>query len=331
MERGGFLPLDPVADVCLLEPGREQPGRSLDELKGLISLLSESHRLYDVVAEAALVGGTARKSLEEYDLVIVPDMAVISPELVRKLSAYARGGGKLLLTGMSASAGGEDLLRLCGIESFTAQAYMPGAYLALEEGERETFSRLAQVDWIPLDGPWLACEPADGARTYLKQVPVGMFGPPEKCYYTEISDYAGLVVQKAGTGMAAILPWKVGSQYNAFPTHAISGLWEGLLEGVLGVRRSLRVDAPPSIEVSAFRVKGGGWLVGLANLSGQNGGAVHDPLPVFDLRIRIPGISGPMQVESLLQGRLRWEGDAEGDLVIHLPRLDLLDMIKVSS
>jgi len=331
MERGGFLPLDPVADVCLLEPGREQPGRSLDELKGLMCLLSESQRLYDVVAEAALESGNPRKPLETYDLVIVPDLAVISPGLVGKLSAYVRGGGRLLLSGMSAVAGGEDLLRLCGVKRITAQAYVPGAYLAAQESEREAFPRLAQVDWIPLESPWLACEPVDGARTYLKQVPVGMYGPPEKCYYAEISDFPGLVVQKAGEGTTAILPWKIGSQYYAFPTHAAAGLWEGVLEGVLGVRCLLRVEAPPNIEISAFRGKGGGWLLGLANLSGQNGRAVHDPLPVLDVRIRIPGFAGDAQVESLLHGRLTWEGDAGGDLVIHLPRLDLLDMIRVSS
>ncbi len=329
LEEAGFLPLDPVADACLVEPGREQPGRSLDELKGLVSLLSESHRLYDVVVEAALVGGTARKPLEAYSLVIVPDLVEITAGLAEKLAAYTRNGGRLLLTGLSGSREGAELLRLCGVERFTEMSYVPGAYLAIQENERGDFAGLEGVDWIPLDTAWLACEADRGAGAYLKQVSVGMYGPPEKCYYTEISEYPGLVVQKAGEGTAAVLPWKIGSQYNAFPTHAAAGAWEGVL-GLLGVRRSVRVEAPPSIEISAFRGKGGGWLVGLANLSGQNGRAVHDPLPVYDLQIGIPGLTGEVKAESLLQGLLTWERDAQGGLIVHLPRLDLMDLVRIS-
>jgi hypothetical protein len=330
LERAGFLPLVSLADVCLVEPDRSRPGSSLDELKGLICLLSEAHRLYDVVAENSLVSEQALKPLEAYALVVVPDMPFIAPELAEKLAAYARGGGTLLLTGLSETLEGAGLLKLCGVSSFTSQEPVPGAYLAVQEREREIFTELDEVDWIPLDTPWLRCVPAAGARAYLRQVPVGMYGPPEKCYYTEISEHPGLLVQACGKGTAAVLPWKTGGQYLAFPTHAVSGLWESVLN-VLEVRRSLRVEAPAVIEVSAFvRKDSGGMLAGLANLSGQNWRAVHEPLPLADLRLRIPERLGGDQAESLRLGKLASERAANGDLVIDIPRLELLDLVRIS-
>jgi hypothetical protein len=329
LDQAGWLPLVPLADVCLIEPSRDRPERNLDELRGLISLLSEAHRLYDVVAEKALVSGQALKLLDSYTLVVVPDLPQISPELVEKLAAYARNGGTLLLTGLSGSQEGAELLRLCGVESFTSQAYVPGAYLAVQESEREAFPGLDDVAWLPFDTPWLQCVPADNARIYLHQVPVGMYGPPEKCYYTEISEHPGLLVQACGQGTAALLPWKVGSQYQAFPTHAVSGLWEGVLD-LLGVRRSVRVEAPPVVEVSTFgRTEGSGVLVGLANLSGQNGRAVHEPLPVYDLRLHISGLTGVVRAESLQLGELTCERAGNGGWAVHLPRLELLDLVRI--
>jgi hypothetical protein len=100
---------------------------------------------------------------------------------------------------------------------------------------------------------------------------------------------------------------------------------------LLGVRRSLRVEASPVVEVSAFsRMDGSGMLIGLANLSGQNGRAVHEHLPVYDLRLQIPGLPGAVRAESLQLGELACERAANGDLVVHLPRLELLDLVRIT-
>ena len=137
---------------------------------------------------------------------------------------------------------------------------------------------LDEVDWIPLDTAWLECTPDEGAQELLHHVPAGMYGPPEKCYYTEITDLPGMIVHRIGKGICAVLPWQMGSQYGRFPTHAVEGLFQAVLNGVLRLPRSLLVEAPPVVELSAFiQPADGALLLGLVNLSGQNGRAVHAP------------------------------------------------------
>jgi len=126
----------------------------------------------------------------------------------------------------------------------------------------------------------------------------------------------------------------VGSQYDRFPTHAIAGLFQALLNGVLELPRLLRVEAPPVVELSAsVQAEEGTLLLGLVNLSGQNGRAVHAPLPVFDLRFHLQPFQGTApiyagRIETLTQGELPCERLSDGSLTFTLPRLDLLELIR---
>jgi hypothetical protein len=65
------------------------------------------------------------------------------------------------------------------------------------------------------------------------------------------------------------------------------------------------------------------------NLSGQNGPAVHAPLPVYGLGVRLPSFAGVGRVETLTQGEIACERGPDGSLTFVLPRLDLLELIRV--
>jgi hypothetical protein len=47
----------------------------------------------------------------------------------------------------------------------------------------------------------------------LGLIPQAMFGPPERCYYTTVSDIPALLVNRHGRGACAVFPWDVGAHY----------------------------------------------------------------------------------------------------------------------
>jgi hypothetical protein len=332
----------PLADACLIEASHAAPGHNPDELRGLVTLLSEAHIPYDVIRETALAGDSAAERLAHYPLVIVPDLDGLAPGLAAALEGYVQGGGRLLLTGRAGSAAdtsGQQLdrpaLRCSGISVMRQHPYTPGAYFAIGAADRPNLPGLEALDWIPMDSAWLECTPAQGAQTLLHYIPVGMYGPPEKCYYTEQSVSPGIIVQHSGEGLCVVLPWQVGSQYWRFPTHAIAGLLQAVLDGVLKLPRSIRITASPLVEISASTTTGSlggknGLLLGLVNLSGQNGRAAHAPMPVYDLHFQLQPIQGQERIESLMLGEIPGERLPDGSLSFTLPHLELLDLIRVS-
>ena len=62
-----------------------------------------------------------------------------------------------------------------------------------------------------LDEDMLDLEIREEAFAYLGYMPACMFGPPEKCYYTEETNKPGLVVNSYGKGkkrVNAMVSWK---------------------------------------------------------------------------------------------------------------------------
>jgi len=324
-----------LADVCLVAVDRASPGHNAEELKGLFTLLSEEHVLFDVLEEEALDQPEVENRLARYRLVILPDMAVISPRLAAALDVYVSGGGRLIVTGLSGSLDANGItqtqvgLACLGVDHFERRDQARGTYFEASENDLGVLPDLAGVSWIPMDTPWLACEPNPSAMTCLRAIPVGMFGPPEKCYYLKRGDEPGLIVNPFGEGLSVVVPWQIGTQQFRFPTHAIPRFFHSIIEHVLKLPRSIRFEAPPMVEVSAFtRFADHALLIGLVNLSGQNGRSVHDPLPIRNLRIGISRSFGAVSAQSLSVGELASE-PGEDYRWIELPQLELCDMLKI--
>jgi hypothetical protein len=330
----------PLADIALIEANPANPERNLAELRGLISLLSESHCLYDVVAETALLEHTEADRisvrLSRYPVVIVPDIPNLSRQLVTSLEDYVAAGGNLLLTGRSCLNMSGDLdstpsFDASGITALNFHPYTPGTYAALNPGDHVSLPVLTEIDWLPIDTPWLECIAAPAARTYLRHIPAGMFGPPEKCYYTADTQHPGIILHAHQQGVCTTVTWNIGSQYSHFPTHAAQALLRSLLLDVIRLRPSVLVDAPPLVEIAAaVNPSHAVLLIGAVNLSGQNGRAVHAPLPIMDIRFTLPARWHVHCVEVLGQGEVEYKRNLDGSTSFCLPRLDLVELIQIS-
>jgi len=85
-----------LADLAILSSNATRGGRRNDDASdtGAARMLLESQILFDVVDQFA--------SLDPYKAIIVPDDAVLDESLVKKLKAFLKRGGKLMLSGKEA-------------------------------------------------------------------------------------------------------------------------------------------------------------------------------------------------------------------------------------
>ncbi|MFC1766630.1 hypothetical protein ACFL6U_31705, partial [Planctomycetota bacterium] len=58
------------------------------------------------------------------------------------------------------------------------------------------------------------CDLQPTAQGWLKFVNPAMFGPPEKYYCTDVTDYPGIIMNTYGKGTSVYFPWQVDQKYN---------------------------------------------------------------------------------------------------------------------
>jgi hypothetical protein len=306
-----------LADVGLVVDA----ARGTDELKGLFRILSEGHVSFDLVR-------TDTPDLERYRALIVPEGGGLGDDRLSRLDDHVRRGGKLLITGAEVPAG----LKSLGVKR--ALPPLPrekGTYIRVRKEDKPHLIEAVfnDVDLLFLDGPLGRAEFAEGGRGLLRFIPPAMFGPPEKCYYTNVSDIACLHSRNAGSGTAAWLPWSVGRHYEqqGHPGHA--ALVRGILAGVLKLPRTVSVDASPLLEMNHRGDPAGRFeWVSLFNLSGQLDAVLHEPLPMRNVSVRIRPRGEVTSARLLGAGRripFRNRGDGSVECVV--PRVSGYEIV----
>ena len=321
----------PVADVCLIK------GR-WNEYKGLFRILSENHVLFDVISAKAMAGTETPKALEDYQLLVLPDIRNLSDAFCARLDAYVRGGGKILATGRTSTCDqrGNPLnairLESAGVRSaFKLQPHKRGTYFRIRTKDKKPLksSELDALDIVYLDSEFLECEPRGETKGLLGFIPAAMFGPPERCYYTEVTDIPGLFYSKYGKGSVAFFPWHIGQHYEKRSHHGHSLLVMGALEGLLKLERSIIIEGSPLIEANR-RASGDGkfeW-VGLVNHSGQNGTAFHKTIPIFDVGLKFRANGAVKAIRLLRAGtELKFDVVKDGWVKCVVPKLERFEIV----
>lgn len=305
-------PAKPAGEVALVRRG----GREYD---GLMQILCEDQVAFDLTT-------LDESLLKAYRLVIVPDAGGLGEKDCTTLDAYVAAGGRLLLTGKIP----EHLACLDGATFQQTRPTEKGSYIRIDDGDRRWLGRddLAKLDLVFLQGPFHVYELGENVEGLLRLIPADMFGPPEKCYYRKVSEHPALFAKMHGEGAVACFPWDIGSHYEQQCHQGHASLVLGTIDSLLGLDRQLHVVASPLVEVTHHIGTDGKFeWVALFNHSGQQGKALHAPIPIRDIRINLRPRKAVKTVRLLQTGStLDASQDSKG-LSVVVPRLDHYEVV----
>ncbi len=322
-----YVGLRSLAPIAILNgPDGNEP-----EFRGWFRFLAESHFLFDtVMAERAL-----ELPLDRYQTLILPDYQAISDALAARLDDFVAQGGTLLAIGRSGFRDeGLELRPTPALHSLgllglgTTRDDMRSAMLKMVD--KSGFRRFPVTDVLYLDGPYIYGDYAEDVQKHLRLIPPHMYGPPERCYYTLVTDHPGFTVRKVGRGQAIHVPWLPGTLFHRQGHTNTMDFAADLLEGFAGAM-PVQSNAPPMVEITLFaQQNSGNLLLHLVNGSGHFGNSFYAPVTIAGLEVTLPGAPEPLAVTSLVSGvdcPFHYE---HGDLTVQVPSLELLQALRIT-
>ena len=323
---GAYANLRSMADIALLNGPHANGG----EYRGWFRFLVENHFLFDVLT----TGAALERPWDQYRAVILPDLQCIGDELARLLDAYVQQGGTLLATGRSGFRDEDYELRprpalsSLGIQQVKQiRTDTRSSYFKLDD--KQGFARFADTELIYMDGPYVEAQYAPAARKRLKLIPPHHFGPPERCYYTVVTDDPGFIVHPYGQGKAIHVPWMPGALFHRQGYTNTMDFAADLLESIAGLR-PLGGNLPPMVEVTLHEQQdGGAQLLHLVNATGHFGNSFFAPVTMSDLTIVVPYSRRPESVRSLVRRQPCDHGWSDDRLTIHVRQLELIEAIEI--
>jgi hypothetical protein len=314
------------AEIALLKP----LGQNQFEYRGWFRVLVENHILFDVLT----VDAALQRPWRRYQAILLPGITQLTNPLAQELDAFVAAGGTLVAsgeagfhdeTGAPQSEPALKCLGLTDIRNIRSQARS----VYFQVLEKSTFPRLAESDLVFLEGSYIDADYVPEAKTFLKLIPPHPYGPPERCYCTQITELPGLVFHTYGRGKSLYLPWLPGTQFYRFGHLNTFNFLADTLEHIAGLK-PLGGNIPPQVEATLFTNAQGAALLHLVNTSGHFGNSYHPPLALTDLTIDCPWSEDPPQnCQALLSGvPLKMEFEPKR-LRIYLPRLELFEAIRI--
>ena len=323
------------ADVLLLHDGHTG-----EEYNGLFEFLTEQHIQFDVMEHWRITDDDLPRALSDYRLLIMPGIERMSQEACELVDRYVSDGGKVLATGFTSTSDeiGTPLdrfrLNSLGVEAeFERVQKTQGTYFRIFE-EDKSLLRTDVLSYLDLVYIWediALCEAREGASMNLGYIPPAMIGPPEKCYYTEVTDIPGMVSMDYGKGKSTLITFPIGSLYNHTRHYGHSALMQAAIHTLLGYKSALSTDASPLLEMSHRLDKNGSYeWFGLVNHSGQLGNVFYEPVSLPEFTISFKPVKEVERVSLLGSDKsVQFRTVKGGDVMMRLEGLDFYDILLV--
>jgi len=269
-------------------------GAPREDLEGALHALLDLHYSVDVLAEWALLD-----RLDEFPLVVLPDVRVLADGVRDALIDYVRDGGSLMLLGPSTAC---VFSRELGVR-LDGDAVEQTAYLS------------SPVGMGALPGRWQAVTPLSADAVVLRY----------ETYHPRHGVPAATVAD-LGAGLIGAAYGPIGTGYRQTHHPAIRAVVEQLARRLFP-EPMVEVEAPPSVEMALRRAADGSLCVHLLNLTGAQ------RAPDFLAVESIPTI-GPIEVRVRLPeepASVSWQPDgdelertwADGVLTVTVPSLHI--------
>ena len=275
------------------------------EEKGWIRTLTECHIPFAEILPTEF----AEVSLSRYRLLILPDIKSVTKEEAKQIDEYIKEGGRVIATGETGlydpytGLRETQILDCLGVTKIAGiRKDMLSSMFLIEEKDKESFPSFTDTDVVPVGELMVYNEISAEAERYLKLIPPHSYGPPERCYFTEVTQIPGVTRYSYGKGFSVYIPWLPGTFYN-LGGHSNTFLFmKDVLQKLCKVR-SIAPDLNPMVEVSLAGRSNGELFVQLVNNSGCFGLSFFDPIPMYGCRLEIPSGQPPKAIISLKSGK----------------------------
>lgn len=300
-----YLNIASRADVLV---ARGERWGIVGEERGWIRALTESHMLFDEIELAKI---RPEHDLSKYKAIILPGAEAIPAWLAEKLDAFAEKGGCLIASGNTGIYDGDYQinaqypLRCMGVKNLPFhRGDMVSAMLHVEDSDLSVFPSYENDRVLYFGDDFLFAEYEDTARGYMKLIPPHRFGPPERCYYTQITDIPGVHVNAYGKGKGIMIPWSAGLLYYRDGYANTYRFMRDLLENAAGIPTVEDQPFTPMVEVEVGEERTGKhMLIQLVNNTGHFGTSYLEPVPVYGISLAVPCEKEPAKITSQMTGK----------------------------
>jgi len=315
-------------------------GQSGNEYNGIFEMLTENHVLFDVMEFWCMNSEDVPREIENYELIVLPDISRLSDKDCARLDNYVENGGKLLVTGFTSTKDemGNPIekirLKSLGVkENYNFFNKVQGTYFRIFEKDKAALKTyiLSKLDLVYAWEEGMLCETLPGAVSFLGFIPPAMIGPPEKCYYTDVTETPGLIINQYSKGKTAFFPWRIGSIYHHKRHYGHAALVMSTFNNLLDIEQDIKMDASPLVEISRQISKTGNFeWYGLLNHTGQLGNGFFEPVPIRDISFKIKPEKEVKSIKGLQNNEaIPFETSENGCLEISLPELNSYDVVLV--
>ena len=297
-----YASLRSAAKVVLVHKGGLR--RNDPEVYGWIRMLTESHIPFD---EISMADCTDPGVFAGKDVVILGDAKILSPAQADVFDAFVEAGGTLIATGETGSYGtdyrpGSGKRPQClGIKNIReVRRGLMSSMFQVRGKERGLFPKCEHTTFVAPGDQILLVEPREGAKGYLRLIPEHPFGPPERCYYTEVTEEPGILVYPYGKGQGICIPWLAGSFYYQEGFENTRNLMQDVLFSLARIPE-LAPELSPMAELNLC-TDGTHTVAQLVNGSGCFANSFFSPVPMQDIRIFLPELTEKSSVKTLRGG-----------------------------
>jgi hypothetical protein len=308
----------PVANVGVLWShenidyyGRDQPARRVgDPWRGVTLALTRA-RIPFLPIHADQIES------QSLDLLILPDLAVMTDDQVESVRRFVAKGGSVVATGQTGMLDADGVPRasggladLWGLRPTGKRFGSEGESVSWENASGHNYLRLASpladTAILPFGGTLQGAEPLPGAEVFATYVPAFPIYPPEISWMRQpVTDLPAVVrCIHPGGGRSVYFAADIDRCYGrrGLPDHA--WLLTEAFHWALGERVDLIVKGPGMIDCHLYRQENC-LILHLVNLSGcDSWGYLEEHLPVGPLQVAVRVQAGlqPQKVQCRVSG-----------------------------
>jgi len=264
---------------------------------GLYEAIVRSQVPFDVVDEIRL---EAEDLSEQYDLLLLPNCACLSPETCEYIRTFVQNGGHLIATFETSlyNAFGEKqsdfgLSDVFGVH-FDGHLLGPYPYDYVAPPQEHPLLQDLTKRWFPAPGYGIQTLPSGGE-------PILLFCEKLVSSYERLpvlSDHPAAVLNRYGKGACLYLAGTFGETYGTYHFPEYKTLIRNALY-TFGRPLIRLYNAPDSVEVTVRRTREGDLVVHLVNFTGTMTRPIEEIIPCRDLQVEVLGISDPRDIYAL--------------------------------